>query len=120
MKAARIYWLGLSVLSALSVLLVRIQPADQRPGMWVALAVGVAVQGPLGWWLIQSVGTERFLGVWATGIFARFAVLALMALVVLPRVGPRGPGLIMLGGVLVGLLFFEGWVVWLKNTGTQA
>ena len=120
MKAARIYWLGLTVLAALAAAIVTLYPPASQRGMWVGLAVGVVVQGPLGWWLIQSVGTPRFLGVWAIGIFARFAVLALMALAVLPRVGPRGPGVIMLGGVLVGLLFFEGLVVWLKNTGTQA
>ncbi|MGE0354217.1 MAG: hypothetical protein AB7I33_15340 [Gemmatimonadales bacterium] len=121
MSTGRFYLAGLFGITVLVLAISRWLPAEARPGVWVALGIGLAVQGPLGWWLVRAVGTPRFLGVWALGMGARFAVLGLMALVVFPRLSwPVAPALITLAAVLVVLLFFEGIVVWFKHSRTQA
>ena len=59
-------------------------PADQRPAVWVSVAAAVVVQGPVGWWLIGTVGSSRFLFAWITGISTRIVLVALFALVLIP------------------------------------
>lgn len=116
MSPGRTYVAGLLALSVLAALAAFSQAGAQRPAIWLAVAVGVGIQGPLGWWLIRSVGTPRFLGVWVAGMLLRFAVLGVMALVVLPAiVAPITASLLALAIVLVVLLFFEGWMVWLTT-----
>ena len=116
MKPERVYLAGLALVGGIGALLVLGRPVGERPGMWLGLGVGLLAQGPLGWWLIRSVGTRQFLGVWALGMLARFVVLGVMAFAVLPRPGRSiGPGLLTLAAVIVILLFFEGVVLWLKQ-----
>jgi len=80
--------------------------------MWAALGTALAVQGPLGWWLVRAIGSPRFLLVWAVGIAARFALVALFALVVAPRLRlALAPTLFALVGVLIGCVVVEALVV---------
>ena len=115
MNAARVYLVGL-VLVAVGGFGVVILLSGNLESKLTAVAVGVLVQGPLGWWLVKSVGTPKFLQVWPLGILARFAVLGVMAMLVFPAFDwPLSPGLLLLGGVLVALLFLEGMAAWLKT-----
>lgn len=77
-------------------------PPAWGPSLWLALGVAVAMQAPLGAWLVTSVGTDRFLAAWALGMLARAALVGVMALVVFPALGwPAAPGLI---GLVVFLM----------------
>ena len=70
------------------------------------------VQGPIGWWLVQAVGTERFLLVWVIGIATRLAVVAVCGLVLAPALGlALAPTLFALVGVLMSLVVVEAIVV---------
>jgi hypothetical protein len=83
-------------------------PAD-RAAAWWGVGVGLLLQTPLGWWAIQSIGSERFLAIWVLGMLVRLTVVIIAGLVVLPALGPRAE--VMLGamvGVLVALLAVEG------------
>ena len=84
-------------------------PAPDRVGAWWGVGVGLVLQTPLGWWAIQSIGTERFMAVWTLGMLVRLAVVLVAGLVVQPALGARAGA--MLGamvGVLVALLAVEG------------
>lgn len=86
-------------------------PGAWQPGWWLALGTTLAIQGPLGWWLVISIGTGRFLGVWVLGILVRLALVALFGLVVIPALGwPAAPILLALVGFLVVSLAIEGIV----------
>jgi hypothetical protein len=83
--------------------------ADERPAVWWGVGVGLVLQTPLGWWAIQSIGTERFMAVWGLGMLVRLTAVVLAAVVVQPALGTRAGA--MLGGmvgVLVALLAVEG------------
>jgi hypothetical protein len=83
-------------------------PAD-RAAAWWGVGVGLVLQTPLGWWAVQSIGTERFLAIWVLGMLVRLTVVMIAGLVVLPALGPRaGPMLAAMVGVLVALLAVEG------------
>jgi hypothetical protein len=106
------YMLGVAAVAATAFALGLILPADARAGVWPALGIALAVQGPLGWYLVRVIGTERFLGVWALGIGARVGVVALSGLVLAPRFGlPLEPMLFTLVGVLGALVLVEALVV---------
>ena len=84
-------------------------PAPDRVAAWWGVGVGLVLQTPLGWWAIQSIGTERFMAVWTLGMLVRLAVVLVAGLVVQPALGARAGA--MLGamvGVLVALLLVEG------------
>jgi hypothetical protein len=86
-------------------------PRGWREGWWLALGLALVVQAPLGWWLMTSLGTERFLGVWAVGIFLRLALVAITGLVLVPALGlPAAPALLALVGFLMASLAIEGVV----------
>jgi len=55
------YLVGVSAVAAAALLLSFVLPPDDRPGIRLALGIALAVQGPLGWWLVRAVGTDRFL-----------------------------------------------------------
>jgi hypothetical protein len=84
-------------------------PVPDRMAAWWGVGVGVVLQTPLGWWAIQSIGTQRFMAVWTLGMLVRLTVVLVAGLVVQPVLGPRAGA--MLGamvGVLVALLAVEG------------
>jgi hypothetical protein len=103
------YLAAVGGVAAGAVVLAGLVPAGDRAAAWWGVGVGLVLQTPLGWWAVQSIGTERFLAVWALGMLVRLTVVFIAGLVVLPVLGPRAEA--MLGamvGVLVALLAVEG------------
>jgi len=116
----RRYLLGIAAVATAVLAVSLALPPRARAGVWLALGVAAAVQGPLGWWLVRAIGTERFLLVWAAGIVARFAVLAACGLVVAPRLGlALEPTLFALVGVLMCFVGLEAIVVRPGRRGTE-
>ena len=112
MTAGRRYLLGVGSVAAALLILSAALGAEARVGVWVALGTALAVQGPLGWWLVRAIGSPRFLLVWAVGIAVRFALVALFALVVAPRLRlALAPTLFALVCVLIGCVVVEALVV---------
>ena len=121
MSPGRVYIAGLVAVAVGGAGVAALLAGSQRTAVLVSLLLSVAVQGPLGWWLVRTVGTQRFLGVWVIGILARFGVLGIMALLVFPALGwPLSPALPVLGGLLLALLLLEGLVVWLEHSQGEA
>lgn len=115
MTAGRRYLAGVGAVCALAATAGALVPAS-RPGVWLALAATVVIQGPLGWWLIRSLGTERLLRVWGVGIGARLALVALVGAVVVPALEwPLAPTLVSLAALLVAMLVVESVVLWLAQ-----
>ena len=103
------YLAAVGVMAAGVLALGGLVPADERAAVWWGVGVGVVLQTPLGWWAIQSIGTERFMAVWALGMLVRLTSVVLAGMIVQPALGPRTGA--MLGGmvgVLVALLAVEG------------
>jgi hypothetical protein len=115
------YVLGIGAVATATVALsVPLAPAA-RSGVWAALGAALAVQGPLGWWLVRAIGSERFLLVWAVGIAARLATLTLAALVVAPWLGlALAPTLFTLAGVLMAFVAVEAIAVGTGRQGAAA
>jgi hypothetical protein len=112
---------GIATVAAAGVGLSFVLPPATRGAVWFALGLGLAVQGPLGWWVVYTIGTERLVAVWAGGIAARIAVLAAGAFVAVPRLGfPLEQTLIALVGVLTSFVGVEAFVVWLGGRGAGA
>src|SRR6266850_3813587 len=112
MTAGRRYLIGVSAVAAAALSLSLVLPSDARTGVWLATALALVVQGPLGWWVVRAIGTERLQLVWAVGIAARFALVALCGLVVAPRLGlALAPLLFALVGVLMCCVVVEAAVV---------
>src|SRR5437899_12245903 len=87
MTLGRRYLVGVGAVAAAALLLSFVLPRDARTGVWLATALALIVQGPLGWWVVRAIGTERLQLVWAVGIAARFALVAACGLLVAPRLG---------------------------------
>ena len=113
MTAGRRYLAGIGTVAAATLVLSFVLPPPAaRGGVWVALGMALAVQGPLGWWLVRAIGTERFLRVWTAGIAARLAVVAACGFVIAPKVGLElGATLITLVAVLMSCVIVEALVV---------
>jgi hypothetical protein len=111
-NSGRSYVLGLVGVAAVCFTLTLLVPSTDRFGAWLALATGLVVQGPIGWWLARAVGTPRFLLVWVVGIGTRLVLVALFAFGLIPALSlPLEPTLYTLVGVLLSLLLVEVIVV---------
>jgi hypothetical protein len=111
MTGGRRYVAGVGAVAAAALALSFVLPPAARRGAWLALAIALAVQGPLGWWLVRVIGTERFLAVWTTGIVARLVAVATFGLVIAPRLGLElGATLITLVAVLMACVILEALV----------
>ncbi len=74
----------------------------------MALLLAFALQAPLGWWLVRSVGTDRFMVVWAAGMGARVAVVGVMGLIGVRALGLAPAAvLVPLVALFVALLALE-------------
>lgn len=94
-------------------------PDADRSAVWVGLIAALMVQGPLGWWVISSIGSQRFLITWGLSLLARLALTALLAFVVVPAAGLAAtPLLITAVSVLAALLLVEGTVALLELSRT--
>jgi heme A synthase len=83
-------------------------PGDVRDEVLGSFLIAVAIQAPLGWWTVRSIGTPRFQLVWSVGMLIRLAVLTLAGVALVPALGWRiGPALGTLVAVMVGLLLVE-------------
>ena len=112
MTAGRRYLLGVTAVAAAALLFSFVLPPDARTGLWLATALALIVQGPLGWWLVRAIGTERLQLIWAIGIAARFALVAASGFVIAPRLGlALAPLLFPLVGVLMCCVVVEAAVV---------
>jgi hypothetical protein len=79
-----------------------------RIAVWIAAAVALTLQGPLGWWLIRSIGRPGFLRVWGLGLLGRFGLLGVAGAVLLVSMKAHTEAvLITLAGALVALLGVE-------------
>ncbi len=112
MTAGRRYLVGVSAVAAAALLLSFVLRPEARTGVRLATALALLVQGPLGWWLVHAIGTERLQLVWAVGIAARFALFAASGFWVAPRLGlALAPLLFALVGVLMCCVVVEAVVV---------
>ena len=112
MTAGRRYLLGVTTVAVAALLLSLVVPPDARTGLWLATALALIVQGPLGWSVVRAIGTERLQLIWAIGIAARFALVAAAGFVVAPRLGlALAPLLFALVGVLMCCVVVEAVVV---------
>src|SRR2546422_4705498 len=101
MTVGRRYLFGVTAVAAAALLLSLVVPPDARTGLWLATALALIVQGPLGWWLVRALRTERLQLIWAIGIAARVALVPARRLGVAPPPGPAlAPFLFPLPGVL--------------------
>ncbi len=102
------YLLGLGVTAAGAAIVTLLAPPDTRSAIaWGAL-VGLVLQAPLGWWVVQSIGTPRFLTIWGLGMLMRATAVAIAGLVIVPLTRwQSGPMLGAMVGVLVALLGVE-------------
>jgi len=102
------YVAGLAVVIGAALVARRYMEPEWHAPLTAALALACIVQAPLGWWLIRSIGTRRFLAVWGIGLAARLALLAIMAVVIAPmRSWPLEPALVSLALILVALIAVE-------------
>lgn len=120
MTASRRYVVAVVLLAVATLALASRMTPVTRSGIWLALGVTLAVQAPLGWWLVRAVGRGQAMGAWAVGMAARFGLLALLGLGVLPLLGwPLEPTLIGLATLLLALLLVEGAVLWVEHFGSE-
>jgi len=106
------YLAGVATVATATLLLSFVLPSHAGNAVRLALGIALLVQGPLGWWLVRALGTERFLLVWATGIAARLVVVASCALVIVPRLGlALESTLFALVGVLMACVVIEAVVL---------
>lgn len=119
-KGSRRYWLAVVLLALLSTGIILVRPSGDRPGLWLALGLSLIIQAPLGAWLVEAVRHGRATGVWALGMAARFGLVGLVGLVLLPSLGwPAGPALIGLVLLLLAFLVVEGAVLWAEHFGAE-
>ena len=112
MTPGRRYVVGTTAVAAAALVLSFVLPPDARRAVWLATALALLVQGPLGWHVVRTIGTERLQLVWAVGIGARLALVAACGLVVAPRLAlALAPLLFTLVGVLMGCVVVEAVVV---------
>jgi len=111
------YLPAVGVVAAGGAVLAALVPAAERAPVWWGLVVGLVLQTPLGWWAVQSVGTDRFMAVWGLGMLVRLTVVLVTALVVQPVLREQAGS--MLGamvGVLVALLAVEGYTAYREHS----
>lgn len=110
MSGAGRYGVGYAIATGLGAVAVLGAPQEIRREIGYGILIGLVLQGPLGWWAVSALGTERFTLVWGIGILIRFAVLALVAFVAVPLMGwAGGPVVLTLVVTLVALLAVESY-----------
>ena len=85
MTAGGRYLGGLLVAATMGLVAVLTVSPDIRREVGWGIGLGLLVQAPLGWWTVQSVGTERFQLVWVLGMLIRVAMVAVAGLILVPQ-----------------------------------
>jgi hypothetical protein len=120
-RRGRRYLLGMALVMALFLGFLAFAPSSWRPSLWVALGLAMAVQVPLGLWLLATLGSDRFLPVWVLGMLVRLALVGIAGLALFPTFGwPAAPGLLGLVLLLMTSLALEGLVLLLEFPGAGA
>src|SRR4051812_36860198 len=97
MSSAGLYGVGYAIAAGFAAVAVLGAPPELRREVGYGVLIGLVLQGPLGWWAVSALGTERFTLVWGIGILIRFAAVALVGFVVVPLLGwAAGPVLLTL------------------------
>ncbi len=121
MTAASRYGLGLLLVSVATLGVLSLLGAVERRGVLLAFGITLAVQAPLGWWMIRSVGQPSALAAWLVGMMVRLGVLAVVGLAVVPRIGwPAAPTLIGMAALVLALLVVGSAVLWFEHFGSEA
>jgi hypothetical protein len=103
-----LYLAGLTVVALSGAALVSAAPQGVRNETAWALATALAVQAPLGWWTLRSIGRPNFQLVWSLGMLLRFGLVGLTGLWLAPALGwQMGPALGTLVGAMMALLLVE-------------
>ena len=85
MTAGGRYVSGLLVVAIMGLVAVlTVSPQIRREVAW-GIGLALAVQAPLGWWTVRSIGTDRFQLVWVMGMVIRLMLVALAGLVLVPE-----------------------------------
>jgi heme A synthase len=79
-----LYVAGAAAITAIGLAILLLISPEARPEIAWGLGIAIALQAPLGWWTVRSIGAPRFQLVWSAGMMIRLAVVALAALVVAP------------------------------------
>lgn len=103
------YAAGLALVSVGALAASALVPTPAALGVRFALAFALVVQGPLGWWLVRSVGRPHFMPVWILGMLTRGVLLLAAGVAIVPLLGlPVGATLVSLAAILLALLLVEG------------
>lgn len=120
MTAGRRYALGLVLVALLDAAVTALLPGAIRREAWLALVLALVVQAPLGWWLVESVGTSRMPAVWVVGMLARLGLVAVAGLVLVPALGLRAEGLLIpLALLLMVFVLLEGVVLMVQHSRVE-
>ena len=120
MTAGRRYALGLTLVALVAAAVTVLLPEAGRREARVALLLALAVQAPLGWWLVESVGTPRFLAVWVMGMLARLGLVGIAGLVLVPALGFRAEALLIpLALLLMVFVLLEGVVLMVQHSRVE-
>lgn len=115
------YLSGLLVVAAMGLVAVFSVSPDMRREVAWAIGLGLLVQAPLGWWTVQSVGTDRFQLAWVLGMVIRLVIVAMAGLVLVPEL--RWDLMVTLAalvGTILVLLVVEVVTVMGKNSEIKA
>ncbi len=121
MTARGRYFGGLAVVAVLAALAVgQVSPTVRQEVAW-GIGLGLLIQAPLGWLTVRSVGTGRFQAIWAAGMVARLALVALAGLALVPalrwQMVPTLAGLVV---TILVLLVVEVLTVMWETSGIKA
>lgn len=102
MTAGGRYLTGLLVVAAIGLgVVLSLAPHIRREVAW-GIGLALLVQAPLGWWTVQSIGTDRFQLVWVLGMVIRLVLVAVAGLILVPEL--RWELLATLGALVATML----------------
>lgn len=102
------YWIAVGTMVLGGLAASALVGAAARPALWLGVGAAGVVQGPLGWWLVRSLGTDAFMVAWGIGILTRFAMLAVLGFVLVPTFDvPALPALLAYVAIAMALVVVE-------------
>lgn len=115
------YLAGYALAGAAGALATALAPGSVQREIGFGVVVGLVLQGPLGWWAVSALGTDRFMIVWGAGMLMRVTVLVLVALVALPALGwsagwAAAPALLSLVATMMAMLAVEAVTAMKQNS----